>query len=106
MVHKRPLSNNSILTQKYFSDFGGHKKAAGFSVPRENLDSFVDGVVAYVAKYGGDTSNNFSDSDITSEAFLNKSDINILAPLAPFGEGNPAPILTDGINLYTINNRF
>lgn len=87
-----------------FLDFGGHKRAAGFSMVQENLDKFVDGAVAYSAQYGEDIMSNCIGHRDTAEIFLNKSDINILARLMPFGEGNPAPLLTDGISMYTIDN--
>lgn len=89
-----------------FLDFGGHRKAAGFTMIHQNLERFVDAVVKYVADCEGSTPNSCDPSRSVPEAFLNKTDIHILKPLAPFGEGNPAPLLTDGSNVYTINNKF
>lgn len=92
---------NSV--SELFLDFGGHRKAAGFSMRQENLDTFIERVVTYVENSGDDESN---DTVPTPEAFLHKSDISILSPLMPFGEGNPAPVVTDGVNVYTIDNKF
>ncbi len=92
--------------QRYFLDYGGHRKAAGFTMIQQNLDRFVDEVVKYVSNCDEVISNEDLTADGVPEVFLNKSDINILMPLAPFGEGNPAPMLTDGIDIYTIDNKF
>jgi single-stranded-DNA-specific exonuclease len=89
----------------FFLDFGGHKKAAGFSMVRENLEKLIDEVVKYVSEYGSRERANGT-SKLCPEAFLKKEDIEMLKPIMPFGEGNPSPILTDGTNLYTINNRL
>jgi len=91
---------------KLFHDFGGHKKAAGFSMSRDNLDTFVDRAVAYSKQHRRDTSSNCAGSSDMPELFLNRSNIGVLAQLAPFGEGNPAPLLTDGTSIYTIDNSF
>ena len=50
--------------------------------------------------------NEYHTSEDVPVFFLNKSNINILAPLAPFGEGNLAPVLTDGVSVYTIDNKI
>ena len=91
---------------RLFLDFGGHKKAAGFSILADNLDRFVEEAVSYVSNHTTETADDVCSPCLTSEVFLNKSDINIVAPLVPFGEGNPAPIMTDGVDIYTTNNSF
>ncbi len=92
--------------KQYFLDFGGHRRAAGFTMVRHNLDVLVEKTKEYVSKCNEFSENGDSSSIDQPEAFVNKSDINILTSLAPFGEGNPAPILTDGVSIYTIDNRF
>ena len=90
-----------------FIDFGGHCKAAGFTMSETNLDSFVDGMVGYL-------SNDDLPVKLEEEPglnaqpifFLERTKINLLQPLAPFGEGNPPPLLTDGTNIYTIDDGF
>jgi len=89
-----------------FLDFGGHQKAAGFSMRQENLDKFIEEAVRYVADHGDEMLSEYSSSSAKPEVFLNKPDINVLSPLMPFGEGNPAPLLTDGFSIYTIDNKF
>jgi single-stranded-DNA-specific exonuclease len=96
------LSNFS----KLFHDFGGHEKAAGFSMSRDNLDTFIEKAVAYSTQHRMDNISSYLGSSDTPELFLDKSNIGMLARLAPFGEGNPAPLLTDGTSIYTINNAF
>jgi len=46
--------------------------------------------------------------DLNAQAifFLERTKINVLQPMAPFGTGNPPPLLTDGINVYTIDSAF
>lgn len=88
-------------------DFGGHCRAAGFTMSEANLDRFVDGMVEYLSN---------DDSPVRLEEepalnaqptfFLERTKINLLQPLAPFGEGNPPPLLTDGTNIYTIDDRL
>ncbi len=88
-----------------FLDFGGHKKAAGFSMPRKNIDQFIEELQKGIDELS--RNNAIQDSRTPRpEAFIKKSDIQILEPLMPFGETNPAPILTDGVSLYTIDNKF
>lgn len=85
-----------------FIDFGGHKMAAGFSMDAPNLDAFIDKANGYAANFVTDD----FPKDPKPEAILDKSQIHLLTPMMPFGEGNPAPILTDGTDLYTIDNKF
>ncbi len=92
--------------RQFFLDFGGHRKAAGFTMLQQNLDRFVDGVQIYISDCEEAISNEQSVSNNLPVAFLDKSNVNILKPLTPFGEGNPPPVLTDGVSVYTIDNRF
>lgn len=92
--------------QQFFLDFGGHCRAAGFTMLQQNLNKFVDEAVKYLSDCDESISSENFTSNNLSAFFLNKSNINILKPLAPFGEGNPAPVLTDGMNVYTIDNKF
>jgi single-stranded-DNA-specific exonuclease len=87
-----------------FGDFGGHKKAAGFSMNKNNLTTLLDTLKGHIQNQDPDIQDECSALDPAPEAFLRRSDINMLKVLAPFGEGNPAPILTDGTSVYTIDN--
>lgn len=92
--------------RQFFLDFGGHRRAAGFTMLRQSLDIYVNKTVEYLSEHNEFLFNRIRSPQYLPEAFLDKSDINILKSLAPFGEGNPAPLLTDGVNVYTIDNRF
>jgi len=84
-----------------FLDFGGHKRAAGFSFVPHNLDTFMTEAESHARQCTAE--------DIGTgkpEIFLDKSKIALLLPLLPFGEGNRAPLLTDGTDMYTIDNKF
>jgi len=88
----------------FFLDFGGHKKAAGFSMDRKNLEPFLDGLRGYLKKRNTNNQNACNLSDPEPETILRRADIGMLGRLVPFGEGNPAPLLTDGVSKYTIDN--
>lgn len=88
--------------ENLFSDYGGHTMAAGFTMPTRNLDSFIEQANRYTEFHRATPARNM----LIPEAMLDKARISILSPLMPFGEGNPAPILTDGKELYTIDNRM
>lgn len=90
--------------RSYFGDFGGHKRAAGFSMKENNLVPFLDEFKKYVQNHEPDIMNECNASDPTPEVFLKRSDVGMLKVLAPFGEGNPAPVLTDGTSVYSIDN--
>ncbi len=85
---------SSILT-----DFGGHKRAAGFSMCEKNLEKFI----SHAERNIRETPQKKKEQYIP-EAIINKSQISILEPLLPFGEGNQSPLLTDGTEIYTIDN--
>jgi single-stranded-DNA-specific exonuclease len=85
-----------------FIDYGGHKMAAGFSMDLNKYDEFVE----RASRYAGKAETGGTPDNLAPEAVLDKSQIHLLTPLMPFGEGNPAPILTDRTDLYTIDNKF
>ena len=87
-----------------FIDFGGHKKAAGFSMKRANLDELLENIKRYVAQQGSEAEHGCGSTHAAAETRLRRSDVGILKRLTPFGEGNPAPILTDGVTRYTVDN--
>jgi single-stranded-DNA-specific exonuclease len=87
-----------------FIDFGGHKKAAGFSMRSTSLERLLDNIREYIKQQGSETENGCGPNDPVAETRLRRTDVGILQSLAPFGEGNPAPVLTDGVSRYTIDN--
>ena len=90
--------------RRFFMDFGGHQRAAGFSMGKNNLQAFLDEFKQYVREGTPDFINDCGSRVPEPEAFLRRSDVGMLKMLMPFGEGNPAPILTDGISSYTVDN--
>ena len=78
-----------------FSAFGGHKLAGGFSLPKKNLEKFLNHIKK-VASEKIDISNFINILDIECEikpeeiSFETK---NYLSKLEPFGRGNPEPTL-------------
>lgn len=90
-----------------FIDFGGHQRAAGFTISQSFLDEFIDETIAYFAdeELMGKKEYNCS-LEAQPVFFLERTKLDFLRPLMPFGEGNPAPLLTDGTNIYTIDSRF
>ena len=88
--------------QDLFLDYGGHRMAAGFSMQENNYDEFIERANQYAASF----INEDPSEALKPETILDKSQIHLLTPLMPFGDGNPAPVLTDGTDLYTIDNKF
>lgn len=77
--------------RQYFSAFGGHKKACGFTVAKKLVDKFIKSAKKYAQE-------NFAHSiirenQIIPDAILPIKELNTdLIKLGPFGEGNPEPI--------------
>ncbi len=90
--------------QRFFLDFGGHPRAAGFTMNQDNLDSVVAGVVEYVSTCADVLVGDTHTVPHQPEALVNRTDVHMLRALVPFGEGNPPPLLTDGNSLYTVDN--
>lgn len=90
--------------RRFFLDFGGHRKAAGFSMGRSHLQAFLDELKCYMQNNGPDIIDGCESRSPEPEALLRRSDVGMLKMLMPFGEGNPAPILTDGVSSFTVDN--
>jgi len=86
--------------------FGGHSQAAGFSLKRENISLLREGLNASAEKFpeGLFYERVHVDKLVPLEA-LDASLMRELEQLAPFGFGNPNPVLA-GINfpLYQVSN--
>ena len=90
--------------QRFFLDFGGHPRAAGFTMNQDNLDPVLAGVVEYVSTCTDVLTVDAHKVPRQPEAQVNRADVHMLQALVPFGEGNPPPLLTDGTSLYTVDN--
>ncbi len=79
-------------------DFGGHRKAAGFSMHRSSYDEFIEKARAFAEE-------KFSPADPAGNGHHKELAVDLAWPISriddsfrvllPFGEGNPAPILAD-----------
>ncbi|TFH00195.1 MAG: single-stranded-DNA-specific exonuclease RecJ [Calditrichales bacterium] len=75
--------------------YGGHKKAAGLTVPPENMPVFLKEFSAYVNKALADETPRqdlIIDTIIDPEQ-LNQSLVSLIQELGPFGEEYPEPVL-------------
>lgn len=79
----------------HLTRYGGHKAAAGMSLPEGNIDKFREEFIGYVNRA-------LTDADlvreITIDAVVNLSELDLRAVneingLAPFGAGNATPVL-------------
>jgi len=84
---------------RYFQDYGGHKRACGFTIADDRLEEFVLSAERYAHE-------NFvrhikTERLIQADAVLPLAELRPeLVRLAPFGEGNPQPILVSGPNTF------
>jgi single-stranded-DNA-specific exonuclease len=81
------------LTKGFFSEFGGHDMAGGFSIPQENIHKFSESLLGA-----------FADLKVVNEDVEKVADLSLyiedvddlmfesIKKLAPFGEGNPKPV--------------
>jgi single-stranded-DNA-specific exonuclease len=77
-----------------FSGWGGHEGAGGFSVPVEKLPLLSDALneaVKHVEKKEVGTQEINIDHELSLDD-VHEVTWNAIAPLAPFGEGNPKPV--------------
>jgi single-stranded-DNA-specific exonuclease len=86
----------------FFSDYGGHQKAAGFTMVLQHLDELVDRVLRYVTAYTHEAEKKLHEPIFR----IARTHADMLKPMMPFGEGNSAPLLTDGTLVYTIDNKL
>jgi single-stranded-DNA-specific exonuclease len=82
--------------------FGGHSAAAGIRIEREKIEQFARDFEAYARRYlkKDDTLGKLSIDALTSVGELSPRVVRELQLLAPFGQGNPAPVFaTTGVHL-------
>ncbi len=80
--------------EKLLSRYGGHRQAAGLSLPKENLSKFVDGIKAHAEQ-------NLTELDLvptyTADSILEPNEASLavaekINQLGPFGYSNAAPL--------------
>lgn len=77
-----------------FDQWGGHARAAGFTVALEHLDEVLDAIQESVAAVGNDPGDG---PPIEADAEIGFGDLgpstwNFIKALGPYGEENPAPV--------------
>jgi single-stranded-DNA-specific exonuclease len=80
---------------QHLTSFGGHAMAAGLRLPTGNIDAFRTALVAYVNAHLA-PEDMVATLDIDAECELADLTIDLgtqLQKLAPFGRGNPGPVL-------------
>jgi single-stranded-DNA-specific exonuclease len=75
--------------------YGGHDRAASFDMPAANFDAFADLVLKETAKQfpGGIPPHVINYDFVLYHYELTPDMWRAIAPLAPFGKGNPEPII-------------
>ena len=95
------LSTQADLLTK----FGGHKQAAGFSLPTKNIEKFKKGLNEHALVFEETLFQEVLRID--SQVSLDAVSVNLLRQLeqmAPFGFGNPGPILAcKGIPVHSVS---
>ncbi|NBJ16332.1 MAG: single-stranded-DNA-specific exonuclease RecJ [Dehalobacter sp. 4CP] len=86
------------------SKFGGHKQAAGFTLPVDQIPQLREGLNNSFLELGIIFKERFQIDSIISWDELNLQLLEELEQMAPFGAGNPAPVLrTDGLVVQNVS---
>ncbi len=92
----------------HLTSFGGHKMAAGLTLPPEKVEAFAADFETYAV-------NNLREEDVVAKMHIdalvplrqfNRDVVHQIDMLGPFGEGNPKPVFaTRGVRLATTPRR-
>lgn len=75
----------------YFIDYGGHKKAAGFSIRDEQVDAFIRAAERFA--HDNFAPKIIGENMVVADGVVPFKDFDpAVTKLAPFGEGNPQPV--------------
>ena len=91
------LSLMDVLSacSRFFIDYGGHKKAAGFSMKDELVEEFIRCAEAYAHEHFAGRVQ--PENGVRADALLPLAEFDPgLVKLAPFGEGNRQPVFATG----------
>lgn len=84
---------------RWLEGFGGHTAACGLSMKEQDLDAFRIAINEYAAsKYGKEAFAVRDDVDALIEGNITPNIAEQIDMLAPFGEGNPAPVFAIDCN--------
>lgn len=81
--------------KELFSKFGGHKLAAGLSLPAENVDIFRKRINENCMLEEEDLCEKISIDMQLPLAYVNETLVDELECLEPFGKGNPKPVFAE-----------
>lgn len=87
-----------MFSQEYLLEYGGHEKAAGFTVEVDKIDALRNKLQEYYLKNCKDTRTDTVIYDmILNDDIIDEDAVSSIYRLSPFGEGNPKPVfvLTD-----------
>ncbi len=92
--------------RRYFIDYGGHQKAAGFSIHEEQVADFIRAAERFA--HENFAPRIFPANQFVADAALPFNEFEpMVARLGPFGEGNPAPVFISGpTRLFKAENGF
>ena len=77
----------------HLTKFGGHTKAAGFSLEADKTDMFIQAVDDYAATNFPDMPSDICTAEMKlTSAELTEENVESLTYFEPFGEANPAPV--------------
>lgn len=81
--------------KELFTKFGGHKLAAGLSLPKENVELFRKRINEQCQLTEDDLCEKVSIDMQLPLAYVNEALVNELECLEPFGKGNPKPVFAE-----------
>ena len=88
------LHKTLSIFSNYFLKFGGHSRAVGITIEKENLNRFIEQYIEYLYNsfdYRSFIPTYYYEQDITVKD-ITSSLIDSLELLAPFGDSNPRPL--------------
>lgn len=90
-----PLINALNVCSKFLTTYGGHTKAAGLSLPAENLDAFRSSINNYARELlgGNELIKEVPLAAVLTEETLTEDLVHSLRILEPYGEGFSEPLL-------------
>jgi single-stranded-DNA-specific exonuclease len=91
--------------KELFEQFGGHQLAAGISIKEERIDEFRKIFERAISESAGDFVSMIKIDDVVDLSEITDEVVSELELLAPFGIGNPEPVLL-AKSLEVISERF
>ncbi len=95
----------------FLKKFGGHKRAAGFSLSAENFlpfKHFFETLVFHKSEINSNDTNNITvfSQELSLSESLDRILLDNLQRLEPTGEGNPKPVFVDRSARFVTHSRF